>query len=218
MATQPNTNAPASGNPSGNGNQPAAGPAFSDLPLFRFGLRQLLWFVAVISTLLAGIVSAHGLTALVLLLAAVVVMAHLFATALGSRLRGDADRLQGWDEARHVRMHSSEPSAEHSAKLAAVRAAPRSPWHGRGSTILPWLPHVIAAATVFGGILGALLLALTTRREASLAGIVIGSLSAAVLGGWFAFLCGSFYGVFRHGFREAVTDQQKDESKRAFRR
>jgi hypothetical protein len=32
----------------------------------------------------------------------------------------------------------------------------------------------------------------------------------AVLFGWFAFLFGSFYGVFRHGFREAAAEQARD--------
>jgi hypothetical protein len=42
----------------------------------------------------------------------------------------------------------------------------------------------------------------------------VGSISLAVLGGWFAFLSGSFYGIFRHGLHEALTEQQSDETRR----
>jgi hypothetical protein len=185
-------------------------------PLFRFGLRQLFWIVAVISMLLAGIVTTGGLSAVVFLLAAIVVMAHLFATALGSRLRDQADRRQGWDPANSPAVIRDKLSRDGAARMAYIRATARSPWHGRGSTNLPWLPKVVGAAVVVGGLVGAAIIALTARRETSVAGIVVGAFSMAVLGGWAAFLGGSFYGVFRHGFRDAMVEQKKDESRYTF--
>lgn len=219
MAYTPESTVPSDSEPSAGREQKssASKSPHGNVPLFRYGLRQLLWFVAVVCTLLTGIASTHGLTAAVLLMAASVVMAHLFATALGSRLRERADRQQGWGGP-EWRSMPADMEAEREARLDAVRRAPRSPWHGRGSTELPWLPRLIAAAAVIGGIAGALLLSLTTREQTSLGGIILGSVSLAVLCGWFAFLFGSFYGVFRHGFRDAVAEQRKDETAHAVRR
>jgi hypothetical protein len=182
-----------------------------DAPLFHFGLRQLFWFVAIVCALLTVLSLTQGLTSAVLLLATLAVAAHLFATALGSRLRQRADTQQGWGQPRW-RATSAEVAAERSARLAAVRLAPRSPWHNRGGTDLRWLPRLIVAASIVGGVAGVILLRFTAHQGTSFAGVVVGAFSLAVLCAWGAFLCGSFYGVFRHGFREALAEQKKDEA------
>jgi hypothetical protein len=76
---------------------------------------------------------------------------------------------------------------------------------------LPWLPRIIVAGVILGGILGASLLGLTIGHRTTLAGVAVGGISSAVLGGWFAFVGGSFYGIFRHGLRDAIAEQRKDE-------
>jgi hypothetical protein len=87
----------------------------------------------------------------------------------------------------------------------------RSPWHQRRSTPLPWLPRLIVVASVSGGIVGALLLSGIVGDRSSVAGIVVGSLSLAVVAGWFAFVGYSFVGVFRHGLRDAMTEESRDQ-------
>ena len=185
--------------------------ARKEVPLFHFGLRHVLGVVAVLSLLMTGLVSADGVTALVVLLAVCVVALHLLATALGSRLRADADRIagrrsDGAGDARRGALRS------HADAIASSAWSHRSPWHGRGSTALPWLPRLILAGATFGGVIGLVFLALSIGHRASVAGIVVGSLSAAVLGAWLSFLGGSFYGVFRHGVRDALAEQRKDEA------
>jgi hypothetical protein len=182
----------------------------TDVPLFRFGLRQLLMFVAAVSTLLAAMVSSHGLVGLALLLASIVITMHVFATALGHRLqlRTEAQQLS---KAPERASESAMSASERSTKLAAIRTAPRSPWHGRGSTYLPWLPRLVVGAMTLGGVSGALVLSGLIGHRTSLPGIIVGGISFAVLGGWISFLCGNFYGVFRHGFREALAEQRKDQ-------
>ena len=64
---------------------------------------------------------------------------------------------------------------------------------------------------VAGAFFGIVLLSGTIGHRASFEGIVVGAGSFAVLGGWISFLIGNFYGVFRHGFREALAEQQKDQ-------
>ena len=63
------------------------------------------------------------------------------------------------------------------------------------------------AGIVSGGFVGAMLLAATIGHRTSAAGILVGSASLAVVGGWLAFLCGSFYGIFRHGLRDALAER-----------
>jgi hypothetical protein len=184
-----------------------------DLPLFRFGLRQLFLFVAGISTLLAALASSHGLIGVIILLAVAVVVMHVFATALGTRLQSRTEQERLRQQAAQPKSHEANTYAsERSAKLQAIRSAPRSPWHGRGSTFLPWLPRLIVAAMIIGGISGGFLIGGTIGHRASFGGIIVGSASFAVLGGWISFLVGNFCGVFRHGFREAVAEQQKDQA------
>jgi hypothetical protein len=63
---------------------------------------------------------------------------------------------------------------------------------------------------MFGGGVGAILLGGIMGDRSSLAGIIVGSLSLAVVAGWFAFVGYSFYGVFRHGLRDAMTQDRRD--------
>jgi hypothetical protein len=181
-----------------------------DLPLFHFGLRQLFLFVGGICALFAILGAVQGLPALAVLLAVVVVCAHVFATALGSRLRARADEEQVFESAERLPIGSIASTSERLARVAVVRSQPRSPWHARGTTALPWLRRLVLIAIAVGGVVGAGYLAVTIGYRTSPAGVVVGSLSVAILCGWFAFLCGSFYGVFRHGFRDAVAEQRND--------
>ncbi len=186
-----------------------------DLPLFRFGLRQLFLFVAAFCTLLAALVSASGLYALVVLLAVSVVVMHVFATGLGTRLQIRTEQEQFRRlTADPTGVQSSASASERSAKLESIRSAPRSPWHGRGCTYLPWLPKLVVSAMALAGLAGSLVLSGLIGDRTSPAGIVVGAVSFAILGGWIAFLGGNFYGVFRHGFREALAEQQKDQQPR----
>jgi hypothetical protein len=182
----------------------------ADPPLFRFRLRQLFFFVSAVSVILAAIALSQGVAALAMLLAVLVVAAHLFSTALASRLRERTDEAKALARANGCRSieHSSERSND-----PAIPQCARSPWHAR-STALPWLPRLILAGVIFGGILGASVLIMTIGHRITPAGVAVGGISSAVLGGWFAFVGGSFYGIFRHGLRDAIAEQKKDEGRR----
>src|SRR4051812_47393100 len=83
-------------NPADLGAERAVAVSGVDTPLLRFGLRQLFFFMAASSALLAAMVSSSGMTALVVLLAVTIVVMHVFATALGTRLqlRTEHERLR----------------------------------------------------------------------------------------------------------------------------
>jgi hypothetical protein len=174
--------------------------------LFRFRLRQLLAVVTLICLFLAAVVSSSGLAAAVLILATLVVIFHIFSTALATRLREHTDQSISWQ----ATIDEESGRRRSDADQTVGARMPRSPWHARASTPLPWLPRFVIGVSLCGGILGALVLAVTNDRQASPAGIAVGAISIAVVAGWFAFVGYSFYGVFRHGLRQAMAEERHD--------
>jgi hypothetical protein len=183
----------------------SATPPSDDLPLFRFGLRQFLLFVTLVCLLMAAMATWHGLTALVLLLATLVVVFHVFSTALGTQLRWHANRTRR----QGLPPPLARTPSEHS-RVTSSQFKSRSPWHECRSTPLPWRLRWIVGASLLGCIVGAILLSGTIGHRSSWPGIALGSFSMGVVAGWFAFVGYSFYGVFRHGLRDAMTDDRRD--------
>jgi hypothetical protein len=186
----------------------------AELPLFCFGLRQLFMFVAGLSILLAGMVIVDGRTATVLLIGTLVVAAHVAATALGARLRLYADRRREKSDQGDVDdllAAVSRRSRMTSVATGALHPAARSPWYTSGSTPLSWMPRFVVAGVLVGGVIGIVVLITVAGPRASHAGLLVGCLSMAVLGGWFAFLSGSFVAILRHGLRDAIAQHRKDE-------
>lgn len=180
-----------------------------NLPLLRYRLRHLLYFISFMSLLMAAMAVWDGLRALALLLATLVIAFHLLSTAIGTQLRAHTDRLHPRGPELHPRSDAHEI---HDAPLPeappSIQADCRSPWHQR-STPLPWRYGWIAVAAFLGGLAGAILLSLSIGERTSLAGIVVGALSMAVISGWFAFVGYSFYTVFRHGVADAMANDAR---------
>jgi hypothetical protein len=197
--------------------EPATPSPPSDLPLFRFGLRQLFGFVAAVSVVLAGMVIAGGVTSLVLLLATLVVAFHVAGTALGNAMRARSDMqpasrgmapLAGSEAWGCPEMRPAVPD------LACPRSAPPaqrptpSLWHCHGGPSLCWLPRLVIGGVLLGALTGAVALPLTIGHRTSLAGMAVGTISLAVLAGWLVFVAASFYAIFRDGWREAVAEEK----------
>jgi hypothetical protein len=169
---------------------------------FRFGLRHLFWFVTAASVLLAIVAGfpGGGFGPLALLLAISIVMLHLLSTAVGSHLREEADR-----EAAIFRQ-SAEYAAHDSSSEAVSEVVSRSPLHTRGRP-MGRLPLWVAVGVVVGGLIGTAVLELTIGDRTTIVGIAVGAVSTAILGGWFAFLGGSFWAILRQGWRDAVSGE-----------
>jgi len=195
MASVPTSDVP-TGRPGPNRANPA------DLPFFRFGLKQLFIYVSFVCILLAAMVIVKGIAALAVLLVALVIGAHVLGTALGTRLRDKADNQRN-------------DLSPHSSFLIGHSSFSPTPslWHGRNRDALRRLPLLIAAGIAFGGVAGGIFLAYAIGSRTSIAGVMIGALSLAVVGGWIAFIASSFYAIFRDGLREAITEQKKDEAR-----
>jgi hypothetical protein len=174
------------------------------LPVLRFGLRQLFWFLTVVCLVLAGVVAAPtpGVARLAVLLAVLVVLLHLAATALGSRLREHADEQIAWRAA-----HNG--AAEKDRTVPARPATARSPWHERGQP-MRWRWGLIGVGAAAGGILGTVVFLRVDALAPSLPGVVFGALSTAVVGGWIAFLGSNFWVMLRRGWRDAVAKDRQD--------
>lgn len=187
-----------------------AAPADVDLPLFRFSLRKLLVFFSLTCLLMAAMATVDGSTAVVLVLATLVVALHVFGTALGTQLRSHADHLRSDGAPQHDLIGVVSRPLPRS--VMSPSTVSRSPWHERSSTPLPWLPRLVISAALGGAALGVVLLSGTIGHRTSPAGIALGSVSLAVVAGWFAFVSYSFYGVFRHGLRHAMAEDRRDHS------
>ncbi len=186
----------------------SVGQIGDNLPPLRFRLRQLLAFVTLVSLLMAAMVIAGGLLASALLLAALVVTVHLFSTAVGTRLQAHANHPRTVAASQRA----DDPPAISADLLRDAQAGPRSPWHLRSGTPLPWLARLIAVAFLVGGISGACTLLFVVGYRTSPAGIAVGAISTAVIMGWLAFVGYSFFGVFRHGVRDALAGERRDQS------
>jgi hypothetical protein len=166
----------------------------------------LLILVTFCSLLMTAMVTWSGLAALALLLATLVVGLHLLSTAIGSHLRNHSDRVHP----REPRQETPSPVAFNVTDQTSPGSQIRSPWHERRSTPLPWLPRLVISASFVGGMVGALVLDGRAGDRASTAGVAVGSISLAVVAGWFAFAGYSFCGVFRHGLRDAMSNDHPD--------
>lgn len=160
---------------------------------FQFGVRSLLLAVAAACALLAAAARVGPTWTMVIFWLGLLAAAHVFGTALGTRLRDD----------RRGTVEENDPgtgdalSADRTLRFApATRLCGR---HALGNTT--WLVTSIAAC--LGGVAGTLALATMHLHEAGYPGVVLGGLSTAVIGGFLGFLSSSFCGVWSRAIREA---------------
>ncbi len=117
----------------------SVGCPIAELPLFRYGLKQFLVFVAAMCALFAAVASMSGIAAAIFLLTSSVVVMHVFATALGSRLRARTDDEQ---RRRHAQLPDSDARAWPSSGRPGWRSFDLRPL----ALAWPWC-HIFALAT-----------------------------------------------------------------------
>jgi hypothetical protein len=163
--------------------------------LSQFNLRTLFVGVAVISVVFAaasyggwaGLLAAATLAALI--------SAHVIGNALGMRLR---DEVSPQLNPRPASTFRHEGTRRMFTTVSPRRLHERTP--------LGRIIHVTSAgAALMGGVLGGLALAFWTG--ASTAGWIVGTLSSAVLGGFFGFLLACFLEMTIRAWWQAAEDQ-----------
>jgi hypothetical protein len=169
--------------------------------LFRFGLRQMLLFVAGAAALLGVMVTIGGGWGPAVGFLAALVAAHVLATSVGTRLRDSSPEVRQW-RSQLPGADSDAPPLPGSmtpgelAALATSSLARRqdSPWR-------TWLPA--AAGAISGGFLGAAAIPLIAGPQATTAGLALGAVSCAVICGWLTLLASNFVSIARGAWHEA---------------
>lgn len=159
-------------------------------------------FVALLSVLCTLLVRTEGPIPLIIIVATLLIAAHVFGTLVGNRLRDTSADVRRWREA-HPKLDNDAPRAE--AELSDASKAvlpPTTPLanHGRVSN---WLVWFIVGGALLSMILGGTLLWLTIGERIGWAGWIVGTISCGVLGTWTAFLASSFSTIARHAWRHA---------------
>jgi hypothetical protein len=177
--------------------------------LFRFGMRQLLLFVAAVAALCALLAASGGAWRIIISALVALAAAHVFGTVVGTRLRDSSRDLQRWksqgppgsrDEpvATPPPIHWSQLGLPAATPLAHCESAPR-----RSQAAL-------AAGMTLGAASGAAAIEYGLGQSVSWAGVAMGAVSCGVIGAWAALAAASFYAIARRTWKQASNDASPD--------
>ena len=179
-------------------------------PLLRFGLRRLFVLITLTCGFLAAMTALDVAWAMCLALVVVLIAVHVMSTVVGNQLRdGSTRRIAAATQAAGT---DEQPTADAGPKIAPD-LPPASPLYlyefGRRRVL--W---VAAIGAGLGGTLGGSILAWSILHRISLAGWLVGTISAAVLGAWLSLLFASFWYITRRTWREAVQHHSASQQRR----
>jgi hypothetical protein len=184
----------------------ANGAADHEPNLARFGLRQLFFFVSLATVFCAVMASVDGVWPIVIGCILALIIAHVFGTFLGSRLRDTSHEVQRW-KARPGSLDQDNPVAlPQPLGDADFPARPNLPLAGY-ERIHRWSNWCVFGGAVGGGILGAVGISALGGESITWFGIALGSTSCAVLGAWAALLWTTFWTISRHVLRQASKEK-----------
>jgi len=170
-----------------------------DASVLQFGTRTLLVGTALCALLVLVLQHVNALLGMTILWFLVLVAAHVAANARGAHKSRQTSRSERPEMTDADSSWSPRP-----ADVALVCApATRLRDHRRFGRMLL---IVTAATACVGWLAGTAALVLATRADAG--GIVLGGISAAVLGGFLGFVSASFAMVATRSFREAVHEHR----------
>jgi hypothetical protein len=187
-------------------------PLPPDPPLVQFSLGRFLLFIGGVSALLAVLVAVNGYWKVAVLVAVMIVVSHMIATVLGGRLRQHAEQRRRWHAKRGGFDPDEAASRVATKPFADLDLPPASPLGSR-TTRLPWLWMFMAFGAVLAAVTGATSLVKLVGDRATIAGLALGTFSAATLGAWIVFAASGFVGIFRHAWSDAVSQQRRDGRK-----
>lgn len=163
---------------------------------FQFRLRSMLLLVAAVSGLLAIMQLIGAVWSAILVWFLLLVLAHVTANFWGTHVAPSAGRRPSdGGEPDGLIEHGPSRSAP---VIGAVRLS---------ESLRPGWPMFVATATgaVVGGTLGSVALFLLNFDRAGYAGVAVGSISAAIVGGFLGFLTSSFVSIGLRAWKEALS-------------
>lgn len=168
----------------------------------QFGLRSLFLAIAGLSALFGVMVWAGAVWALVLSVAGVLIAGHILGNSVGTRLRDRSTEALASQTPTSERLASAEFGAKHHDMPPQSTLRYHFPLHRRNYL-------VTGLCALAGAVLGAWALLDVYPRPISFLGMLVGSLSAAVICGWIGLLVTSFWTVTRRAWREAVEHHER---------
>ncbi len=177
---------------------PDAAPRVGHPAPFQFRLRTMFWLIVAASGLFAVMQFIGAVWSAILVWFLVLVLAHVTANFWATRIAPGATQ-QGLTEQGPERCGSQHDQHERAAS-AAVGAVRLSE-----STRPGWPMFVVTGAGVLvGGTLGGVSLALLSLDQAGYTGVIVGTVSAAIVGGFLGFLTSTFAQIALRAWNEAV--------------
>lgn len=173
--------------------------------LFRFGLRQLLIFVAGLSALLAILSHTEGATPVVIGMGVVLVGGHIFGTMVGTRLRDHSRQLSAW-QAKQVVGGDAPQIRPLPPGVSAADYTTVSPLADR--VVVPWWGRLLTGAgIVLGTVLGGWFIHVVVAEPMTWAEWTIGAAVFGLSGGALGYLGGAFGCVTRVALKHAHADR-----------
>jgi hypothetical protein len=166
----------------------------------QFGLRTLFIVVTLLGVLFAAVALIGALWSLAIGFSLLLVVGHVAGNAIGTRLRQQADGDHGF------RMPDSAPNDLPAEVVSGKRLTENSRLN-RSVTAL-----AILGAAIGAGVGSAALEHFSPPLSPS--GLVLGTCSSAVLGGFIAFLLGSFWSITRSAWAEAIENEKSSHGSR----
>jgi hypothetical protein len=174
--------------------------------LLRFGLRQWFYFISGIVVLCALFASLEGKGAIVLASVVALIVAHVFGTFLGTRLRDTSGEVVRW-KARPGSADADQPvSLPQPVSLADVRLPETTSLagHSDGSRRSRW---ALGFGALVGFGLGAWGIHELAGSTVTWSGLAFGAVSCGVMGAWIVLLVSNFWAIARQALRHASREE-----------
>jgi hypothetical protein len=184
---------------------PPSGVSAREPNLMRFGLRHLFVFFSLAAVVFALMATMGGAWPIVVGSVVALIAAHVFGTAVGTRLRDTSREVQQW-KARPGSPDPDEPVAlPQPVRVNELRLPATTPL-ASFERIGRWRRCCIAVGAAAGAFLGLGGILIADGDKVTWPGLALGAVSCGVIGGWMALLGANFYTIARHTLRQAASE------------
>lgn len=186
---------------------PAAPPSAEREPnLLRFGLRQWFYFISGIVLLCALFARLEGEGSIVLASIVALIVAHVFGTFLGTRLRDTSGEVVRW-KARYGSIDADTPVALPQPVLLAEVQLPETTSLAGHSNDSRRSRRAVGLGALIGFGFGAWGIDELAGPAVTWPGLAFGAVSCGVIGAWISLLVSNFWVIARQALRHASRNE-----------